>query len=346
MHPLFRRVAGMSGAAAILAGGLSAGLAQAQEVNVYSSRHYDTDLELYDAFTEQTGIEVNLIEGDADELIERITAEGANSPADVLITVDAGRLWRAEQAGLFQPVESEVLESRVPEHLRHPDGLWFGLSKRARVIVYNVDNGRPEGLETYEDLTDPAYEGMVCTRSSSNIYSQSLLASVIAAHGEDEAQAWAEGLVENFAREPQGNDTAQIEAVAAGECELAIVNTYYVGRLLGSDDPQDVAVGEKIGIIFPNQDDRGTHVNLSGGGVLATAPNPDAAVRFLEYLVSDEAQRIFAEGNNEYPVVPDVDVSGPIAQFGDFKEDELNASVLGENNPTAVQVASQSSDVA
>jgi len=320
---------------------LAAGSATAQsgEVNVYSARHYDTDLTLYDAFTEQTGIEVNLIEGDSDALIERIQAEGANSPADVLITVDAGRLWRADQAGLFQPVDSDVLEERIPEHLRHPEGHWFGLSKRARVIIYNEAAGRPEGLETYEDLADPAYRGMVCTRSSSNIYSQSLLASIIAAHGEEGATEWAEGLVANFARDPQGNDTAQIRAVAAGECRVAIVNTYYVGRLLASDDPADAAVGESVGIVFPNQDGRGTHVNISGGGVLTHAPNPDSAVAFLEFMVSDEAQRLFAEGNNEYPVVPTVEISGPIADFGSFQEDRVNAAVLGENNPTAVRIA-------
>ncbi len=314
-------------------------LAQSGEVNVYSARHYDTDLTLYDTFTEQTGIEVNLIEGDSDALIERIQAEGANSPADVLITVDAGRLWRADQAGLFQPVESEVLEERVPEHLRHPDGHWFGLSKRARVIIYNEEAGPPEGLDTYEDLADPAYRDMVCTRSSSNIYNQSLLAAIIAAHGEEAATEWAEGLVANFARDPQGNDTAQIEAVAAGECPVAIVNTYYVGRLLGSDDPARQAVGESVGIIFPNQDGRGTHVNISGAGVVTHAPNRDNAVAFLEFLVSDEAQRVFAEGNDEYSVVPSVEVSGPIAEFGSFEEDRVNAAVLGENNPTAVRIA-------
>lgn len=327
--------------AALCLGGAIAASAGAQEINVYSARHYNTDLLLYEQFTEQTGIEVNLIEGGSDELIERLQAEAEAGDADVLITVDAGRLWRADEAGLFQPVDSAVLEERVPEHLRHPDGHWFGLSKRARVIVYNREAGAPEGLETYEDLADPAYEGMVCTRSSSNIYSQSLMASMIAAHDEEAALEWAEGLVSNFARDPEGNDTAQIRATALGECRVAIVNSYYVGRLLGSEDPADQAVGEAVGVIFPNQDGRGTHVNISGAGVLAGAPNPEGAVAFLEYLVSDEAQRIFSEGNNEYPVVETVDVSGPIAQFGDFNEDTLNANVLGENNPLAVRLTDQ-----
>lgn len=333
MHRVYR------GLCAVSLFALAAGQAQAEEVNIYSSRHYDTDNALYDAFTEETGIDINLIEGGGDELIQRLLAEGENSPADILITVDAGRLWRAQEAGLFQPVQSEILEQRVPEHLRHPDGLWFGLSKRARVIIYNTDAGRPDGLDTYEDLADPAFGGMVCIRSSSNIYNQSLLGSIIAADGEEAAEAWVRGLVANFARDPEGNDTAQIEAVASGECAIAVVNTYYVGRFLASDDPGLQAIGQKIGVIFPNQDDRGAHVNLSGAGVLVHAPHREAAVRFLEYLTGDDAQRILAEGNNEYPIVESVAVSGPIAGFGAFVEDQLNAAVIGANNPLALRIA-------
>lgn len=325
-------------AAVALLGVLAPVAASAQEINVYSSRHYDTDLALYDNFTEQTGIAINLIEGSGDELIERLVAEGENSPADMLITVDAGRLWRADSEGLFQPVSSEALDSAIPAHLRHPDGHWFGLSKRARVIIYNREEGLPEGLADYEDLADPAYADMLCIRSSSNIYNLSLMASLIDHHGEDVAEDWAEGVVGNFARDPEGNDTAQIRAVAAGECSLAVANTYYVGRLLASDDPADVAIGEAVGILFPNQDGRGTHVNISGAGVLASAPNAEGAIQFLEYLVSEEAQRMFAEGNNEYPAVVAVSPSGPIAGFGSFTEDTINASVYGENQPAAVQV--------
>ncbi len=327
-------------AATALALGFAAGPALAEgEINVYSSRHYDTDLSLYETFTEQTGITINLIEGSGDELIERMSAEGDNSPADVLITVDAGRLWRADEAGLFQPVQSDILEARVPEYLRHPNGHWFGLSKRARVIVYDNELGLPDGLESYEDLADPAYEGMICVRTSSNIYNQSLVGSLIAAHGEEATEEWVRGLVSNFARDPEGNDTAQVRAVAAGECRLGIANSYYVGRLLASDDPADVEVGEKIGILFPNQGDRGTHVNLSGAGVAAHAPNPEGAIMFVEYLVGDEAQTLFAEGNNEYPVVVEVPASGPIASFGTFEEDPLNAAVIGANNPAALQLS-------
>ena len=312
--------------------------ASAQEINVYSSRHYDTDIALYDNFTEQTGIAINLIEGSADALIERIQAEGVNSPADMLITVDAGRLWLADSLGLLQPVDSEILQERVPESLRHPDGHWFGLSSRARVIMYNVANGTPEGLEDYEDLADPVFRDMLCIRSSSNIYNLSLMSALIDSVGEEAAEAWAAGVLANFARDPEGNDTAQIRAVAAGECDIAVANTYYVGRLLASDNPDDVAVGEAIGIIFPNQGNRGTHVNISGAGVVATAPNPEGAIAFLEYLVSDEAQRLFAEGNNEYPVVDTIPVPGPIAGFGEFEAEAVNANVYGENQSLAVQV--------
>jgi len=317
---------------------VGAAAAQAQELNIYSSRHYDTDQALYDNFTDQTGITINLIEAGADELIERLVAEGTNSPADLLITVDAGRLWRADQAGLLQPVNSDILDERIPEHLQHPDNHWFGFSKRARVIVYNVDDGAPEGLENYEDLADPAYEGTICIRSSSNIYNISLMSALIESVGAEAAQDWAEGVVANMARDPEGNDTAQLRAVAAGECALGVSNTYYVGRLLASDDAADRAVGEQLGIIFPNQDNRGTHVNISGAGVLANAPNPEAAVAFLEYLTSDEAQTYFAEGNNEYPVVEGTAVPGPIANFGDFNEESINADIYGANAAEAVRV--------
>ena len=304
-------------------------------VNVYSARHYDTDLDLYERFEEQTGIRVNLIEGASDGLIERIVNEAEFSPADMLITVDAGRLWRAEQAGVFQPVESTVLKERIPAHLRDPDGHWFGLSKRARVIVYNKAAGLPEGVSRYEDLADPRLGGTICMRSSGNIYNLSLLGSLIEHNGEGSADEWASGVVANFRREPQGNDTAQLRAVATGECGVSIANTYYIGRLLGSDDPQERAVVEGLGILFPNQEGRGTHVNISGAGVTRYAPHRDNAVKFLEYLTSDDAQTLFAEGNNEYPVVGPA--SGPIASLGEFEEDAVNAAVLGANQALAVK---------
>jgi iron(III) transport system substrate-binding protein len=311
----------------------------AQEVvNVYTARHYDTDEALYDNFTEQTGIEVNWIEGGSDELIERIVSEGDNSPADVLITVDAGRLWRAKEAGVLQAIDSEVLETRIPEYLQDPDNTWFGLSTRARVLMYNKDMVDPSMLSTYEALANPEFEGMICIRSSSNIYTQSIGAALIETLGVEAAEAWAEGVVSNFARDPQGNDTAQIEAAAAGECPIVMANTYYWGRLMASADPADNAIAEAVGVFFPNQGGRGTHVNISGAGVVEGAPNRDNAILFLEYLASDEAQRLFAEGNNEYPAVESVAPSGPIASLEDFDAEAINVNVYGENNAEAVRM--------
>ena len=312
------------------------GAAFGAEVNVYTARHYDTDLALYERFTEDTDIAVNLIEGGSDGLIERIRNEGEFSPADLLITVDAGRLWRAQQQGIFQPVDSALLRERIPAHLREAEGHWFGLSKRARVIVYNKAKGLPPGIARYEDLADEKLRGQVCMRSSGNIYNLSLLGALIAHNGEAAAEAWARGVVANFRRPPQGNDTASLRAIAAGECGVGIANTYYLGRLLGAEAEEDRAVAANVAVLFPNQEGRGAHVNISGGGVAKHAPNRANAVAFLEYLTSDFAQRLFAEGNNEYPVVGPA--SGPIAALGSFKEDEVNATVLGANQALAVQV--------
>ena len=307
-------------------------------VNVYSARHYDADDALYTSFTEQTGIEVNLIEGKSDELLERIKTEGQNSPADVFITVDAGRLWRAQEAGIFQPVSSSVLAEKIPENLRQPDGLWFGLTTRARVIVYNKDAVDPSELSTYEALADPQWKGRVCIRSSSNIYNQSLLGSMIETKGADTTEAWAKGLVSNLARQPEGGDTDQIKAVAAGQCGVAVANHYYWARLAKSDAPEDQEVVQKTAVFFPNQADRGAHVNISGAGVVATAPNPDNAIAFLEFLVSPEAQKVFAENNNEYPVVVGVDIDPVVAELGDFKVDVVNVSSYGRNNPEVIKL--------
>ena len=312
--------------------------AQTGEVNLYSSRHYNTDDVLYDAFTERTGIRVNLLEGSADELLERLKAEGDRSPADVFMTVDAGRLWRADEEGIFMPVSSSTLEERIPASLRHPDGHWFGFSKRARVLMYNKDLVDPSELSTYEALTDPRWRGKILTRSSGNIYSQSLTASVIAAHGAAGAEEWAEALVANFARDPEGNDRAQIEAAAAGIGEIAIANTYYLPRYAKDEDPAKQAIFEKIGVFFPNQDDRGTHVNISGAGVVKSAPNQESAVMFLEYLSSPLAQAFFAQGNNEYPVVEGTPVDPIVGEFGTYKADTVNVNLLGENQPEAVQI--------
>lgn len=307
-------------------------------VNVYSSRHYDTDLALYEDFTAATGIQVNRIEAGADELIARIQSEGEFSPADLLITVDAGRLWRAEEAGIFEPIESDTLTGRIPESLRHPDGVWFGLSTRARVIVYNKAAGLPEGLETYQDLADPAYAGMVCIRSSGNIYNISLLASIVSRYGSEAAEDWARGVVANFAREPQSNDTGQIRAVASGECRIGVANTYYLARLVASDKPEDQAVVNNIGVVFPNQESTGTHVNISGAGVIRTAPNRDNAIRFLEYLTTEPAQKYFADGNHEYPAVTGLPGSAALQSLGTFEADSLNAGELGKHQAEAVRI--------
>lgn len=312
--------------------------ALAQEVNVYSSRHYDTDLALYEAFTAQTGIRVNLIEGEGPQLIERIQSEGANSPADLFITVDGGRLHLAVQAGILQPVESAVLEARVPANFQHPDNLWFGLTSRARVIFYRAADGKPDWLNDYEDLADPRAEGAICIRSSGNIYNVSLMAELIDALGAEAAEAWATGLNANLARAPQGGDRDQLRALAAGECDIAVSNTYYWGGMLAGADPADQAIAQSIAFFYPNQDDRGTHVNISGAGVVATAPNRDNAIRFLEYLVSDEAQQVLADSNNEFPIVEGVTIHGPIAAFTEFRNSGTNVAVYGTNAAQATEI--------
>ncbi len=305
------------------------------EVNIYSSRHYDTDLALYDDFTRTTGIKVNRIEADADALIERIQAEGEFSPADLIITTDAGRLWRAEEAGILSPVDSKVLEERIPANLRDPAKRWFALSTRARIIIYNKAKGKPAGLDTYEGLANPALKGRICMRSSSSVYNIALLASMIAHDGPDKAGAWAKGVVANFARAPQGNDMSNIEAVAAGECDISLVNTYYLARF---DTPEKRKVLDAVGIIFPNQATTGTHVNMSGAGVVKTAPNRANAIKFLEYLSSDSAQKYLANGNNEYPAAKGVAPTSAVEALGTFKADTLGAADIGRNEAQAARL--------
>ena len=328
-----------AGALALLCAASIPAAAQEKVLNLYSSRHYNTDEALYANFTKQTGIRINRIEAPEDALLERLRNEGAASPADVLITVDAGRLWRAEQMGLFQPVKSATLDARIPASLRQPDGLWFGFSTRARVIVYSKDMVKAGEIKGYEDLADPKWKGKVCMRSSSNMYNLSLMSSMIDHLGEPKAEAWAKGVVGNFARDPKGGDTDQINAIAAGECALSVVNTYYYVRMMKAVKADERAAIERVGLVWPNQDSRGTHVNISGAGVLKSAKNREAAVTFLEYLASDEAQRYFANGNNEFTVVPGVSVDNrELASLGKFKADALNVSVFGKNQPAAQKV--------
>jgi iron(III) transport system substrate-binding protein len=323
-------------ALALAALGLATAALAADEavLNLYSARHYQTDEALYGNFTKQTGIKINRIEGKEDELLERIRNEGASSPADIFITVDAARLAKADELGLFAPVRSKVLESRIPAKLRSND--WFAFSIRARVIIYNKATVKAADVQTYADLADPKMKGKVCSRSGSHPYNLSLLASIIANEGEAKAEAWAKGVVANFARAPKGGDTDQIKAVAAGECEVAVSNTYYLARLMRSSKPEDQKVMDSIGIVWPNQKTTGAHINISGGGMLKTAPHKEAAVKFLEYLASDEAQRYFADGNNEWPAVPSVKVTNPaLDALGSFKPDELNVGMLAKNQPIA-----------
>jgi iron(III) transport system substrate-binding protein len=314
-------------------------LAQENVLNLYSSRHYQTDEALYAGFTKRTGIRINRIEGTEDALLERLKNEGPNSPADVLITVDVARLWRAQKMNLFQPVKSAVLDKSIPAHLREPGGRWFGFSKRARVIVYNKRLVNPDRIRDYEDLARPHMKGKVCTRSLSHVYNLSLMAALIDHLGDNEAQRWAHGLKANLARDPKGGDTDQIRSVAAGECEVGIGNTYYYVRLAVSRKQSDRDIAEKVGVVFPNQKSFGTHINISGGGVMRHAPHRENAIRFLEYLAGPEAQAHFANGNNEWPAVPGVKLENPaLAKLGTFKEDQLNVGKLGQNQPLAQKI--------
>jgi iron(III) transport system substrate-binding protein len=314
-------------------------LAQDNILNLYSSRHYQTDEALYSNFTKQTGITLNRIEAGEDPLIERLRNEGAKSPADVLITVDAGRLWRAEQMGLFAPVDSKILAARLPDHMRTPNNLWFGFSARARVIVYNKRTIKSADVQNYEDLANPRLKGKVCTRSGGHVYNLSLMSALIEHWGEKKAEEWARGVVANFARAPKGGDTDQIRAVAAGECQVAISNSYYYVRLMKSAKPDDKSVIEKVGLVWPNQKSFGTHMNISGAGLLKHAPHRAAGIRFLEYLAGDSAQTYFANGNNEWPVVKSAPLDNPaLAALGDFKADTLNIAVFGKNQALAQKI--------
>ncbi|MCY6369312.1 Fe(3+) ABC transporter substrate-binding protein [Clostridium ganghwense] len=310
-------------------------------VNIYTDRHYDSDEELYKMFTGKTGIKVNVVKGKSDELIERLKREGKDTQADILITADVGRLYRAKNSEVLQPVKSDKLTKNIPEKYRDEDNQWFGLTKRARVIVYSKDKVDPKELSTYEELTNSKWKEKVLVRSSTNIYNQSLLASFIEINGEEKAKEWAKGLVENMAREPQGNDRDQAKAVVAGIGDVAIMNTYYVGKLLNSADKEEVKVGNSVKVFFPNQDTTGTHVNISGAGLTKHAKNKENAVKFIEFLSGTEAQKQYAEANYEYPVNPEVEPSELLKSWGTFKEQDIRLSKLGENNKKAVEILNE-----
>lgn len=309
-------------------------------VNVYSGRKEALILPILEKFRDQTGINFNLVTGKADGLLKRIELEGKATPADLFITVDAGRLQRAKDAGVLQTIQSDKIDAAVPAHLRDKDGYWIALSKRARTIFYLRESVDPGELSTYEQLADPMWKGRICVRSSGNIYNQSLVASMIASNGPDATQEWVNKLVVNFARPPSGGDTDQIKAVAAGECDIGLANTYYYGRLASSDKPENQEIAAKVGTFWPNQGDgdRGVHVNVSGAGVLTHSKNVQNAILLLEFLLEKDSQKWYAEVNQEYPVVPGVDESKELKELGTFKEDSLNLSVLGENNQEAVKI--------
>ena len=306
------------------------------ELNIYSARKEALIKPLLDRFSEATGTQINLVTGKGDALLTRLQSEGINSPADLLLTVDAGRLYRAQQAGVLQPMSSKQLNNAIPQHLRSIDDQWFGLSVRARVIVYAKDRVGVEQLSTYEALAEPRWRGKICVRSSSNIYNQSLVASMLATEGMQYTEAWLGGLVANFARTPAGGDRDQIKAVAAGLCDVAIVNSYYLGGMLRSSDPAQLEAASSVGLFWPNQDGRGTHINISGAGVTRSSQNPDLAAQLIAFLASDESQRWYAEMNNEFPVRADIEVSDTLRTWGGFDADQLNVTELGRNNANAI----------
>lgn len=307
-------------------------------VNVYTHRHYKADDQLFEKFTKETGIKVNIVNASADELIQRLETEGENSDADILITVDAGRLYRAQTKGLLQPISSSIVERNIPERYREADGHWFGMTYRARIIAYAKDRINPEEITSYEDLADPKWKDQIVIRSSENIYNQSLLASIIVADGEEKAKEWAKGVVENMARKPKGSDRDQVKAVASGEGNIAVVNTYYIGLMLNDENEEERKAGETVGIIFPNQDGRGTHINISGIGVTAHAPHKENAVKLIEFLSGMEAQQTLANLNYEYPINPDASKAAILKTWGDFKADNIELSKLGEYNSEAVKI--------
>ena len=343
MRTITMRIVTFAATIALLCGALLAPNTLSAEdgktVNIYSARKEALILPILERFRDETGIAFSLVTGKADALLKRLQLEGEASPADVFVTVDAGRLHRAKEAGVLQQIGSDVVNAAVPAHLRDADGYWAALSKRARTIMYANDRVDPAALSTYEGLTDPMWKGRICIRSSGNIYNQSLVASMIEANGAEAAESWAAGMVANFARPPAGGDTDQLRAAAAGECDLAVANTYYFGRLAASDKEEDRAVAAALTAFWPNQGegDRGVHVNVSGVGITASAQNRDSAIRLIEFLVSPEAQTWYAEVNHEYPVVPGVAASATLESFSSFKEDTLNLTVLGVNNRQAVE---------
>ena len=308
------------------------------QINLYTHRHYDSDKILFEKFTKETGIKINVIKGSADQLIQRMISEGKNSPADILLTVDAGRLHRAKEAGVLQSINSKTINKNVPSEMRDPDGFWYGLTVRARVIVYAKDRINSNELSTYEDLANAKWKGKIAIRSSGNIYNQSLMASLIEANGSRRALRWAMGIRKNMARAPRGNDRDQVRAVAAGLADIAVVNTYYLGILANSKEKKDREVFNKVSVFFPNQNNRGTHINISGAGIAKYSKNKSDAIKFIEFLTSPEAQETFGKVNYEYPLFIENNKSDLLKSWGAFKADKQNLSILGIRNSEAVKL--------
>ncbi|AXX96102.1 MULTISPECIES: Fe(3+) ABC transporter substrate-binding protein [Arcobacter] len=320
---------------------LASSLFAANEVNVYSQRHYDSDKILFKEFEEKTGIKVNVVTAKAEELVSKLAIEGANTPADVLITADIGNLYDAKVRKLLQPIKSKTLEENIPSNLRDPDNNWFALTKRARVFVYNPKTVNPADLSDYLSLADPKFKNKVITRSSTSAYNKSLLASIVANNGEEKALAFAKGLVSNLPYSPKGGDRDQIRAVAAGDADIAIVNTYYLGVMLNSEDKKDSEIAKSLKIFFPAQNTTGTHMNISGGGVTNFASNKENAIKLLEFLSSVKAQEIFAEANQEFPANPNAKSSETVSSWGKFKEDTISLNEVGKYTRKAVEIATE-----
>ncbi len=345
---LLRTIMAVAASAAVISGCAARGEAvtvpnvpEEKVVNLYTDRHYDSDDAIYAAFTEETGIKVNIVKGKSDELIERLKTEGEDTEADLFITADVGRLYRAQEAGLLESTESAVLEANIPENLREPEGYWFGLTKRARVIVYAKDRVDESELSTYEDLTDPKWKGRLLVRGADSVYNQTLVASLIELEGAEKAREWAEGIVANLARDPKGGDRDQAKAIASGEGDIAIMNTYYLGLMLTSSDPEEVKVAEGLGVFFPDQDGNGTHINISGGGVVKGAGNAENAVKLLEFLSGEKAQSSYAQTNFEFPVLEGAASSEFLLSLGEFKAQEISLSSLGAANGEAVRILTE-----
>ncbi|MBX9708298.1 MAG: extracellular solute-binding protein [Caulobacteraceae bacterium] len=339
----FALLAALAGALALSACGepeQADATAEGGVVNLYTARHYDSDLALYERFTEQTGIRVNRIEGNADQLLARMQAEGDASPADVFITADAGALWRVQNAGLFQPVQSETLNAAVPANLRDPEGRWFGFSRRARIVAYDQARVQPAEVDTYEEIASPRFRGQLCVRSADSIYNLSLVGALIEAWGPDRARQWVEGVVANMARPPEGGDRDQIRAVGAGVCQIALTNSYYYIRLASGDDAADREITTRVKLAFPSLDGQGAHVNISGAGVAANAPNRANAIRFLEFLVSAEVQSYISQNNNEYPASPNVPAPAPVDAYADFRAHPMPVSAYGPRQAEALAMMS------